>query len=522
MPLLIAVDLGAHATKVTTFRNGGRQVVVEGRFHEPVPQSGAVPPLEARIAALQALLDENPGWAGGGTIGMVMPSHLLAFRMTELPFTDPNQIDKTLPFAIESDVPYDLEDMALAWRHEVEEGRSTVLSTLVSKETLRAHLDALAALQMDPKRAIPDGELLSLFAPEEGTVALLDIGHAHTVVAVARDGVVRASRAIDVAGHAFTSAIQRALDCSWAEAESLKHGQDGASGYAELPAAAKRAVDDAIGLLLAEVRATLIRFEDDLGLDIERILVCGGSSRMPELLSYLASDLALPVERVADRHTGEPIPALFAQSHALAQVLAGQAPHRLLDLRVGELAYTGGTSTLRAVLTYGAIGGAFFAVAAVLIFAFQYTRLLSTRADIHAHIEEVVLATLPEVDPEQIRTRDQAEAIITAFTQDLIEKSELLPPANPEKPATIDRLYTLTKALPPHEKVPIELSSLELLSELITFEGETDGFAQSAAIEDALRATEAFARATKDSESRTTKGKIKFKFSIPLKDGEEG
>ncbi len=56
------------------------------------------------------------------------------------------------------------------------------------------------------------------------------------------------------------------------------------------------------------------------------------------------------------------------------------------------------------------------------------------------------------------------------------------------------------------------------MPELITFEGTTDSFAQSASIEQSLQGSTAFKRANKDSESKT-RDKVKFKFSIPL--GEE-
>ncbi|MCB9669504.1 MAG: pilus assembly protein PilM [Alphaproteobacteria bacterium] len=525
MPLLIAVDLGSHAAKVTTFRSAGRKAELEDRFSYPVPQAGGVPTLEARLAALQALLDDNPGWAGGAaTIGVVLPGSDAAFRPMEMPFTDRAQVEKTLPFAIEGEVPYDLDDMVLGWRSEKVGEKSRVMSVLTRRERVVELVEAMKGLGMDPRTVVADGELFAEYGGE-GTVAVVDIGHTHTVVSVVVDGEVRASRAINVGGHAFTTAIQRALECDWSHAEALKHGQivdadatDGGqtrSGYAGLPAPAKAAMDGAIGQLLAEIRSTLIRFEDTLSLDVTRIAVCGGSSRIPELRGYLATDLGLPVDPVEDRD-GEPVPAPQAASHALGRTLAGLSTFRPVDLRVGELAFTGGTNMMRAVLTYGAVAGTFFAVAAVVIFAIQYTKLLSERSELNARINQVVMETIPEVTEDQLTTRDKAEAIMTAFTADLVEKSELLPPANPEKPEIIDRLFKLTAALPPHAEVPIELSSLELLGELITFEGETDGFAQSSSIETALKGSDPFKRASKDNESRTTKGKVKFKFSIPL------
>ncbi|MCA9566259.1 MAG: hypothetical protein KC656_00375, partial [Myxococcales bacterium] len=152
MPLLIAVDLGSHAAKVTTFRSAGRKAELEDRFSYPVPQAGGVPTLEARLAALQALLDDNPGWAGGAaTIGVVLSGSDAAFRPMEMPFTDRAQVEKTLPFAIEGEVPYDLDDMVLGWRSTKVGEATRVMSVLARKTSLQRYIDALKERGMDPR-----------------------------------------------------------------------------------------------------------------------------------------------------------------------------------------------------------------------------------------------------------------------------------------------------------------------------------------------------------------------------------
>ncbi|MEZ4322769.1 MAG: type II secretion system protein GspL [Myxococcota bacterium] len=523
MPLLIGVDLGSHAVKVTTYRSTGRRVELENRFSYPVPQNGGVPALTTKMAALEALLDDNPGWSSA-TVGLVMQGEEVSFRPMTLPFTDRAQVEKTLPFAIEGEVPFDLDDMVLGWRM-VKAGESSRVMTVLSRtDVLQRTLEQLAERGVDPRNVVPDGELLGLYAPT-GTVAVIDVGHLHTTVAVVVEGEVRACRAVNVGGWNFTKAIQNALQCEWAHAEALKHGQieddeathGGAprSGYASLPPAAKAAVDGPMGQLLAEVRSTLIRFEDELKLDLGAIHVCGGGSRIPELVEYLRGDLGLPVETCVDPD-GEEVPAVHAASHAMARYVAGlsDAPH--VELRVGDLVYTGGVNTLRAVLTYGTAGAAFFAVAAIAIFAFQYVSLLGELSEVNARVAKVVTETFPEVPESQVDSGTKAVAIMTEFTQDTVRRSEALPPANPGAPRTIDRLYQLLAAFPPHEEVPIELTSLDVLPELIVFEGETDGFAQSAKIEESLQSSAKFKGANKDSENRTTQGKVKFKFSVPL------
>ncbi|MCB9674196.1 MAG: pilus assembly protein PilM [Alphaproteobacteria bacterium] len=522
MPLLIGVDLGSHAVKVTTYRSAGRRVELEHRFSYPVPQSGGVPPLAARLAALEALLDENPGWTSA-TVGLVLPGEEASFRPMSMPFTDRAQVEKTLPFAIEGEVPYDLDDMVLGWRSARDGDKSRVMAILTRRDVLQRYLAAMKERGVDPRVVVPDGELLGAYATS-GTVAVVDIGHTHTMVSVVQDGEVRATRAVNVGGWNFTRAIQGALGCEWGEAEALKHGAvhdddateslEARSGYATLAPAAKAAMDGAVGQLLAEIRSTLIRFEDEIELDIEEIRVSGGSARIPELLEYLSGDLGLPVTPVSDDDGA--IPPAFATSHAIARYVSGLSEAPAVDLRVGELSFTGGVNTLRAVLTYGTAGAAFFAVAAVAIFAFQYVSLLGELSEVNGRITSVVTETFPQVPADMADSGTKAVAVMTEFTGDTVSRSELLPPANPGEPRTVARLYELTNAFPPHAEVEIELTSLEVLPTLIVFEGETAGFAESAKIEESLQGHAKFKSANKDSENRTTAGKVKFKFSIPL------
>lgn len=533
MPLMIAVDLGSHAVKVTTYRTSGRRASLEDRFSYPVPQNGAIPSLEARLAALEALIDEHNGWVGGSaSIGFVMPGSEVSFRSLLLPFTDKAKVEQTLPFEVEEQVPFEMEDMQLGWRSSkrATEGgeKSEVMAVLASKAVLDGYLAALKDAGMEPRSVVPDGELYAEYGAPGRAVAVIDIGHTRTNVALVDDGRVRSSRAINVGGYNFTLAIQRALNCEWGHAEAVKHGQIAAadevtqstnaprSGYATLAPAAKQAVDGAIGQLLAEIRSTLIRFEDTLGVDIQQVRLCGGSARIPELWSYLSTDLGIEVVPAEDPEQGGAVVPTHATADAMARLLAGTSEVKPVDLRTGDYAFSGGVNTLRAILTYGTAGAMFFAVAAIGIFIYQYVDLLDQRAEVNERINAVVLETFPEIPPSQLDSRDKAEALMVEFTMDTVRMTETLPPANPEKPEKIDLLHQLVKALPPHAEVPVELTSLELMEGAITFEGETDGFAQSQQIGDTLAGSTLFSRANKDQENRTSQGKVKFKFSIPL------
>lgn len=546
MPRLIAVDLGSHAVKVSVFSGSNRRWEFDERHSELVPQDGDLPTLDARLAALDALLDQVPTLkrGGGDVVAAVLPGARASFHRVRMPFTDRAQIEKTLPFAIEAEVPFDLEDMVLGWRITGVTDETDVLATLVRHEHVVEWVAALSERDLDPAVVHIDGDVLGYFAgstvPEpavddevvsEPAVAVVDIGHLHTLVSVVRHREVEVCRTINVGGHAFTRAIQRAAGCSWEDAEGLKHGtlvipgqQDdevtdpGArrtSGYALLPPNVRQAVDGAIGLLLAEVRATLIKAEDALGCEIAEVRLVGGSARISELWDYLAQDLGVSVGR-ARSADGARVPLPYAVSHGLGMYASGQAAGDAIDLRSGDLAYRGGTDTLRAILTYGFAGGTFFAMAAVLMFAFQYVSLMREEHKTQELLKETVVNTFPEVPPSSVRDGSMAVALMREFTEEEVQRAEILNRGVGGVPPTVDTLYALTAAFPPNDEVRVELSELSITPSTISFLAETDGYASSAKVEERLQASERFKTATKGDEDRLANGRVKFPISIAL------
>jgi len=416
-------------------------------------------------------------------------------------------------------VPFDLEDMVLTWRPlPVEEGTRAFV-VLVREERLQRWLSELARRGLDPKHVYLDGEVLGRWAPGDETVAFVDVGHEQTSVAVCSAGRVVATRSVDVGGRAFTRAIQTALDLSWDEAERLKHGgdgdQDGTIG--NLPEAAHQAADAAMALLLAELRSTLIAVEDSLELEVSRVVLTGAGARLQPLGSYLAEDLGLPVGRLADE-TGAGVRPGFAISYGLALLAVRGAPKdRVLDLRIGDLAYRGGVNVLRAVMVYGTAAMAFFLFATVVMFVVQYRSLATEQTHIEARIRKVVTDSFPDVPASSIKDSTAAMAIMSEKTQDVTARADVLGEAT-RVPPTIDELRALTKAFPPPNQVRVEVSDLTITPATISFSAETDSYASAAAVEESLQKTPRFSKAAKSGD-RKIRDRVTFDVSIPLGDG---
>lgn len=520
MPRLIAIDLGSHSVKATVWQGTARRFQLEGRHAHAVPQDGlATPGLDVRLLALDALLEQHPEWKHGNpTWAVTWPGEQASLHRIELPFTDRAQVERTLPFAIEAEVPFDLDDMVLGWRVLSQTDGTKALVCLARRDRVAHLIEELSGRGMDPRHVFVDADLLGHWALRDRTVAMVDIGHAHTLVAVAREGIVHWSRAINVGGRDFVRAVQQVEGGTWEEStDRLLGGMIGpADAWAQLSPKAREALDGPIGLLLAEIRSTLIAAEDALGVETDEVRLSGGASRLHPLADFLHQDLGVPVGMAADLD-GDPVPPEFAVSDALAARLAGLTRGVEIDLRVGDLEYRGGLDVVRTAFLYGGPLFAFVLAGSLIMFAVQFVSLGSEQAEVEQRVKDVVIETLPQVDPAAVRDGTTALAIMRENTKDAVARAAVLDRTG-QVPPTMQKLHDLTQAFPPPAEVTVDVSELTVTPANITFSAETDGYASAAAVEESLRGSARFSAASKGNEKKV-RDKVTFTVNIPLAGG---
>lgn len=508
---IVALDLGGHTVKATVYKGNRRTWILEERAEQLVPQDGtASPSLGARLAALQDLIKSRPQWAkGGASVALAWPSEMATIHRITLPFTDRAQVEKTLPFAVEAEVPFDLDTMVMGSRIKARQNDTEALVAFTKKEPLRNVLEILSNAGLEPRHVFVEADLVARFASKEKLAAVVDVGHGHTIVSVVNEGRVVVARAVNVAGRDFTAAIANAFKCDWAAAESIKHGETSVP-----PDALRLALDGPVGLLLAEVRSSLIAAEDVLGREIDEVRVTGGGARLESLMGYFAHDLGIPVDWLYD-DDGDAVPLGWAVPDAMAYKLTGQgAPVDDIDLRSGELAWRGGFDALRAVLLYAVPLVAFLSITLVFMSLMQWRALNNDLADAEGRIKETVISTLPGVDPALVRDGTTARSLLEERMREVMARAQVLDRTD-NTPPTVEKVKALTEAFPPPEQTTVEVSQLTITAENISFDAETDGYASSSAVEESLKRAPRFSQAAKGNEKKNRE-KVTFTITIPL------
>ncbi len=566
MARIVGLDLGHRTVRAAVFEGSFGRFQLVGYHEVPVPQSlDAAPDLDARLSAAEALgaqieSSSSTAWAAG------FPTELTSLRTIALPFSDRAQVEQTLEFEVENQVPFDLEDMVLTHRIiEVTDAGSEVLCGLAPKKAVAPLLSGLSGVGADPKMLLLDTDLLSHHA-DEGVQAVIDLGHTRTLVSLCRDGHMIAGRALSHGGRELTVALAQALAVDFDTAERRKHqvglGRDEAStvelddatgweegedtrpniavadwddettmngpptgdatgpqrsGVRESRKNPEGVLRDALVPLLADLRATLISFEDTIGVEVDEVLLAGGGAEMRGLKDLLAEVLGVGVRVVYpsdEAAEGSGGPGRLALCHA-AGVRAGGGKGRLLDLRTGDFAFKGDLALLGTLIKYGVLAAVVMVAAGIGWFAWNLAALNAEMASVEDEIADAVLATFPDVSRDKLDDPSMAVAIMQEKTLETTAWVETLGAVVVDEPPTLTVIEKISTNVPPHTEARIDVSELSVTPGTITIKAETDGYEAASKIEAALQKAPGFKAASKGDEKKVRE-QIRFTITIPL------
>jgi general secretion pathway protein L len=368
---ILGLDVGSHSVKVVELRQGLRGLEVAQVRALPLDAPGPALAEELREFTLAHNLSRDH-------VVCALPGDRISSRRLAFPFRDHRRIAQAVPFEVEGQVPFDLDQFFIDW--EIVGGdrtRTDVVATLAPRSEVALLMDTLSAAWIEPRVVEAEGLVLAnlcAFFELPGTHLLVDLGHRKTTLCLMVDERPVAARTIPVAGQALTAAVAKERQLGEGEAERIKL-EEGVFGSG-LDARSSE-IHAVLDRLSRELVRTLGALEAVLagtsGGRVDQITLLGGSARLHRVDEYLAERTGIPVQRLGA--PAEPFrsafvaggdPMLFAPAAALALRGSGRGRTRMnfrqdefarrVDLRqVGrELRWTGALAALALLLALGA------------------------------------------------------------------------------------------------------------------------------------------------------------------------
>lgn len=515
MARILGLDLGSYAVRGVLFdatlRGYTTRAYAEVRRPEGTPQ-------ESLSAALKELLASQSLEADQVIVSLPGPS-LVTHTLT-LPFTDFKRLEAALPFEVESQLPFDLSQALFDYQVvDQKEKSSDLLVGVVRKEEMSSLLALLAEQGIDPRVVTHPGlafqnllsQLPQLFdsAPPQEAVAILDLGHERTTVAIGRVGVgVEVARTLSAGGRDLSRALAAEFQTPLPEAHHWKESHGAVGSAAQGPEVQRAAAALLRGMqpLLRELRPTFKAFTARTRRQVSTLYICGGTSLLPGIDEQLSRDLGIPVQRLAlPQEASAFIPeaqhGIAAQAYSLAlrgQVSGARAPR--FNLRRGEFAFKGHYDYVKERLsTLVALAAGLLLL--LILSGFVRNSVLASREE---EVDDLLCETTQRILGTCERNYDRALNLL---------KGKESPIAALPKMSAVNLLAAMTSQIP--SDLPVRLERIEVDTDRIAVHGESDNSKQIDTLSQALKAHPCFDEVKEGKVSKARDGQ-KFTFRLDV------
>lgn len=559
MARILGLDIGSHTVKAVLFEASMRGQAAKAVAR--VRRSNEGDKAETLKAALRELTEKHP--MQFDQVVVALPGPTLATHVITLPFSDPKRVEQALPFEVESQLPFDLDEVVYDYQptsaiaSKDANRKADLIVGVLRKDDLRSLLGTLEEANLDPRivthPALAYQNVLPLVGtPGQGTgapptpamrpepavgepsepaevtqltaapsgppvIAIVDIGHERTSVCIGPlGGAAEAARTFSGGGKDLSRALSTEFQIPLSDAEAWKETHGALGSHIVGPDAERAAAAFVRGLqpVLRELRQTFKSYAARTRRQVTRVYVCGGTARMPGLEEQLARDLAMPCERLslpADLVTasGDGSAADLAQAWTLAMRGAStgnRAPR--FNLRRGEFGFKGQYDYARERI--GRLA-AFAAVLLVLLVAAGVVRnsLLAQR-------EEVLHDQLCETTQRVIGRCERNFDLAINMLQGAESPAAAVP-----KTSAVQLLAELTQRIPAEANITID--QVDVTLDRITLRAETESNRQVDQVTAALKGYRCFREVQQRRVERSRDGnRVVFGLEIQVACPEDG
>lgn len=298
------LDIGSSAIRAVQLKGSGPTKALERYGYIQIPDTSTVSDAKLDRQKVAQTIHELVNKIGITTknAAVNLPSNRVFTTVLDWDKLPQQEIDKTLRYQADSIIPTPLAESKLDWAQIGQSPKDTkkveILLSSVPNKFIEDRLNMLEAAGVNVIAFEPDSMALSraLIASDLQTPhMLLDIGSMATDLVISMQGAPRLVRSIPVGTQTFVRSAMQALNIDQSQAEQFvfKFGL----GRDKLDGQVYNSILNTVESLMSEIDKSIKFFEGRyLNVKIERIIVTGGASSLPEFPLYIANKFGINVE----------------------------------------------------------------------------------------------------------------------------------------------------------------------------------------------------------------------------------
>jgi type IV pilus assembly protein PilM len=303
---LVGVDIGSSSIKAVELQKKGNSYhLLHLGFENLSPDTvvdGQIMELNNVSNVITSIFAEHQIKTSRVAAGV--SGHSVIVKNIVLPQMSEDELRESFSWHAEEHIPFDISDVNLDY--QITSSSSEALNVLLAACKSDKIANVKQAIQLAGKQpAVIDVDTFALqncyevnYHPKSGeVVALLNIGASTMNINIMNGTRSIFARDASVGGGQYTSLLQKELGLTFEQAEAVKRGYPLPEGIEARPI--QPIIETVSDILALEIRKTMDFYRataEDSDEAIQKILIAGGSSKLPGLPDYLAKRFEIPVE----------------------------------------------------------------------------------------------------------------------------------------------------------------------------------------------------------------------------------
>lgn len=298
------LDIGTTGIRLVQLRGAGDVKTLIRYSYMPITENISTSDAPADQQKLAQLVKELVASSGLSTrnVAVGLSSSKVFTTVVDIDRLSEGEIAQTIQLQADSLIPTPLLESKMDWAvvgdNPQEASKVEVLLSSVSNEYVESRLDILETIGLNVIAFEPDSLAItrSLVAPGAvGMHMIVDIGSRSTDIVVCMNGAPRLVRSIPTGSDAIIKAAMQNLNIDDKQAEQFvtKFGLSKDKLEGQIHSAIIGTVDVLVTEIEKSIKFVKARYPSS---PMERIIVTGGASTLPEFPLYIANKLGVSVE----------------------------------------------------------------------------------------------------------------------------------------------------------------------------------------------------------------------------------
>lgn len=294
------LDIGAGSIRVVQLKGGSSKFVLGSFGGANVPpgiiQSDSKLDLQKLAKEINELIKKTQ--IDTRNVVSAIPGTSVFNAVVTLPPMNQADLANAIKYQAEQNIPLKLDEVKYDWqviRQNPTTKEVTVMIIAAAKSKLDHFMELfeMADLNVLALETATVAMARSLATPNDPLVMLLDIGSTTTEIAVVENGILTQTRSFPLGGFAITRSVAQNLGLEMDQAELFK--QKFGLSQDKLEGQVYKVIEPLLRNILDEAIRSMKFYQEKNGRTITRVVLTGGSSRLPLLSEYIKTYMGVEV-----------------------------------------------------------------------------------------------------------------------------------------------------------------------------------------------------------------------------------